>query len=107
MEGFSVVKFLFDKTSQITTFKTNTLENIFINTILKARTFICFQKQMNKKILFATALTLVSLGITHNIANADAQIIIDPVTKTITITGMALNTGTTTTGTIQTGATQT
>ncbi len=59
---------------------------------------------MNKKILFATALTLVSLGITYNIANADAQIIIDPVTKTITITGMALNTGTTTTWTIQTGS---
>jgi len=58
---------------------------------------------MTKKILFTTAIALVTLGITHNIVNAEAQIIIDPVTKTIIITGMTLNTGATTTGTIQTG----
>ncbi len=83
------------------------LENKLIKTILKTITFIYFQKQMTKKILFATALSLVTLGIAHNIANAEAQIIIDPVTKTITVTWIVLNTWATNTGGIQTGTTQT
>lgn len=63
---------------------------------------------MNKKILFATAIALVSLGIIYNTVHAEAQIIIDPITKTITITGINLATGTTTTwSTPQTGSTKT
>ncbi|MDD3262911.1 MAG: hypothetical protein PHR61_03610 [Candidatus Absconditabacteria bacterium] len=62
---------------------------------------------MTKKFLFTTAIALVTLIITYTQANAEAQIIIDPVTKTITITGITLNTGIQTTGTIQTGITNT
>ncbi|AHB41564.1 hypothetical protein P148_SR1C00001G0774 [candidate division SR1 bacterium RAAC1_SR1_1] len=62
---------------------------------------------MTKKFLFATAITLVTLGIMYNSVNAEAQIIIDPITKTITITGINLSTGTQTTGTQTTGTTQT
>jgi hypothetical protein len=62
---------------------------------------------MTKKVLFATAIALVTLGIMYNSVNAEAQIIIDPITKTITITGIALNTWVQTTGTIQTWTTQT
>lgn len=49
---------------------------------------------MNKKFLLTAAIALVTLGITYNSVHAEAQIIIDPVTKTITITGINLATGT-------------
>jgi len=57
---------------------------------------------MTKKFLFTTAIALVTSIITYSQANAEAQIIIDPVTKTITVTGITLNTGIQTTGIIQT-----
>lgn len=57
---------------------------------------------MTKKFLITSAIALVTLGITNNIVNAEAQIIIDPITKIITITGMDLFTGTQTTWSIPT-----
>lgn len=58
-------------------------------------------------IIWAFWLLAISYQLSANV-NADAQIIIDPITKTITITGINLATGTTTTWAItQTGSTKT
>ncbi|HCB51985.1 TPA: hypothetical protein DEP21_05505, partial [Patescibacteria group bacterium] len=57
---------------------------------------------MPKKNLLSLALSLSLLAGSYfiaNITNAEAQIVIDPITKTITITGLILSTGTVTTGT--------
>ncbi len=61
---------------------------------------------MTKKIILAAILTFITLWVIQNKANAEAQIIIDPVTKTITVTWVVLNTWATNTWTIQTGTTQ-
>jgi len=60
---------------------------------------------MIKRNFFLALLILGTLIIGHQLSlkvNADAQIIIDPITKTIIITGMDLNTWAQTTGQIQT-----
>ncbi len=65
---------------------------------------------MPKKNLLSLALSLSLLAGSYfiaNITNAEAQIVIDPITKTITITGLILSTGTVTTGTTGTTTTGT
>jgi len=61
---------------------------------------------MPKKNLLSIAISLGLLAMSYQVAsttNAEAQIVIDPITKTITITGLSLSTGTINTGISTTG----